>query len=112
MSKPIRPNIKGVFPLLPNGLHEVALGNGTQYTVSIVRTSNGFAIGIVGKGCYVFGNGAHSPGYICEKMKIEHHNMGDAANFSDMITSQFMTDREYGSFTPIGKYGSYFCANE
>ena len=101
----IRPKLNGVFPILPDGLHNVALGNGTQYEVCITRTERGIVFGIIGKGCYEFDRGGHDVSYVIEKMGIIPMFKGDAMSFSDLITSQFTQD-----FTPIGEYQLNLCA--
>ena len=105
MSKTIRPTIDGVFPQLPDGLHDVALGNGTQYRVMIHRTDTDIAFGILGLGCYVFSHGDQDPMYVSEKMGIRKMHEGDARNFSDFITSQFSQ-----TFTRLGNYYPTLCA--
>lgn len=105
MSNVIRPKLNGVFPILPDGLHNVALGNGTQYEVCITRTERGIVFGIIGKGCYRFGCGGHHIEHIIEKMGINPAYKGDAMNFSDLITSQFTQ-----SFEPIGDYIGHLCS--
>lgn len=105
MSNVIRPKLNGVFPILPDGLHNVALGNGTQYEVCVTRTERGIVFGIIGKGCYEFNRGGHDYGYIIDKMGIDPRYKWDAMNFSDLITSQFARE-----FTPIGNYTLDFCA--
>ena len=107
MSNVIRPKLNGVFPILPDGLHIVALGNGTQYEVCITRTERGIVFGIIGNGCYTFGFGGHHYGYIIEKMGISPMFKGDAMNFSDLITSQFTQ-----SFEPIGDYIGHICSTK
>jgi hypothetical protein len=101
----IRPKLNGVFPILPDGLHNVALGNGTQYEVCIIRTERGIVFGILGRGCYEFDRGSHDVSYVIEKMNIRRIFIGDAMNFSDLITSQFTQ-----VFTPIGGYQPNLCA--
>ena len=104
-SNVIRPNINGVFPILRDGLHNVAMGNGTQYEVCITRTERGIVFGIIGKGCYTFGFGGHHCEYIIDKMGINPHYTSCARNTTDRIPSQFTQD-----FTPIGEYQLNLCA--
>ena len=107
MSNVIRPKLNGVFPILPDGLHNVALGNGTQYEVCVTRTERGIVFGIIGKGCYEFNRGGHDYGYIIDKMGINPAYKGDVMNFSDLITSQFTQ-----SFEPIGDYIGHICSTK
>lgn len=103
----IRPKLNGVFPILPDGLHTVALGNGTQYEVAVLHTGRCIVFGIIGHGCYRFGCGGHHIEYIIEKMGISPMFKGDAMNFSDLITSQFTQ-----SFEPIGDYIGHICSTK
>lgn len=80
----IRPYTHGIFPILEDGLHTVALGNATQYEIAIMRRDRGTVIGIIGKGCYVFTHNAH-PAYVQEKLKV---GAGDADNVADFINCQ------------------------
>lgn len=107
MSNVIRPKLNGVFPILHDGLHNVALGNGTQYEVCITRTERGIVFGIIGKGCDEFNRGGHDVSYVIEKMGIIPMFKGDAMNFSDLITSQFTQN-----FEPIGDYIGNICCTK
>jgi len=93
----IRPYTHGIFPILEDGLHTVALGNGTQWEITIMRQDRGTIIGIIGKGCYLFNHNAH-PAYVQEKLKV---GAGDAANVADFINCQTgCTDRVNGWYVP------------
>jgi len=82
--KVIRPTSKGVFPILEDGIHNVALGNMTQYEIAIMRSTHLF-IGIIGKKCYTFGPFRAHPSYVQEKLGILE---ADADNIADFINSQ------------------------
>jgi hypothetical protein len=84
--KVIRPTSTGVFPVLEDGLHHVALGNMTQYEIAIIRSAPHLFIGIVGKKCYTFGPFRAHPSYVQEKLGLLE---GDANNMADFINSQY-----------------------
>lgn len=93
----IRPYTHGIFPILEDGLHTVALGNATQYEIAIMRRDRGTVIGIIGKGCYVFSHNAH-PAYVQEKLNV---GAGDADNVADFINCQTgCTERVNGRYYP------------
>lgn len=96
---PIRPNQQGVFPRVTNGVHEIALGNGTQHRILVHAAHGILAIGIMGKGCYEFGHTAH-PAYVMEKLGL-HPYEGDANHVADFINDQI--------YQPgfIGRHGAY-----
>ena len=102
-SSPIRPKQGGAFPhLLADGVHEVALGNGSQFRLAVFwPESGGLFCGVIGKGCYLF---MHSPfpGYVAEKMGILE---GDAENLADFIACQFGEAPQ-----PFGHYNPHLCA--
>jgi len=79
---PTRPNKNGIFPILPDGVHTVALGNGTQH--QIIKYQDVY--GVLGKGCYEFSHFAHA-GYVQQKLGFGSYE-GDAANFADFINDQ------------------------
>ena len=83
----IRPNKEGSFPKLKDGIHDLALGNGTQFRI-VISYPRGchLYVGIVGKGCYNFRLPAH-PGYVMDKLKLAPFK-GDAANLCDFINDQ------------------------
>lgn len=99
----IRPKQGGVFPhLLADGIHEVALGNGSQFRVAMFwPESGGFFCGVVGEGCYLFSHPPH-PTYVREKMGLLE---GDAANLADFIACQFGEAPQ-----PFGHYNPDLCA--
>ena len=84
MKTTIRPTAPGIFPYLKNGLHSVALGNGSRFDVGVMRTEGGKLISIVGHGAYVFGHFA-TTGYVASKLGLLE---GDAANIADLINCQ------------------------
>ncbi len=84
--KVIRPTSTGVFPVLEDGLHHVALGNMTQYEIAIIRSTQHLFIGIIGKKCYRFGPFRAHPSYVQEKLGLLE---GDANNMADFINSQY-----------------------
>jgi len=89
--EPVRPNAAGFFPRLMDNVYQVALGNGTQYTVSIHRNPLGsdelaptLFVGIMGHGFYQFTHYAHAV-YVREKFKI---SLSDASLFANFINDQ------------------------
>ena len=96
--KPIRPNRDGEFPKLDDGVHEVALGNMTQFTVLLLYdlATEALWVGVKGKGCYPFSNSPH-PAYVGEKLGIP--NRSDQNNLADFIGDQI-------SPNPI-RFGAY-----
>jgi hypothetical protein len=84
--KVIRPTSKGVFPVIEDGIHHVALGNMTQYEIAIMRSAPNMFIGIIGKKCYRFGPFRAHPSYVQEKLGILE---ADADNIADLINSQY-----------------------
>lgn len=99
--KPIRPISKGVFPSVKDGIHEVALGNMSQFRIAVMRSAPHLFIGIEGKGCYTFGPFIAHPAYVQEKLKIME---GDANNVADFINSQYGFNSNPGKFTYHGMY--------
>jgi len=85
--KAIRPTSKGVFPIVEDGLHQVALGNATQFEIAIMRADRGLFIGIIGKKCYTFGPFKAHPAYVQEKLGVME---ADANNIADFINSQYV----------------------
>lgn len=84
--KVIRPTSKGVFPVLEDGVHHVALGNMTQFQIAIMRSAPLMFVGIVGKKCYIFSPIPAHPSYVQEKLGLLE---GDANNVADLINSQY-----------------------
>jgi hypothetical protein len=104
--KPIRPNLAGAFPRLPSAEPvEVALGNGSQFTIAIVPNDGRVLIAVEGKGAYTFGHTAH-PSYVQEKLKVMN---GDAVNLADLINDQLF---EPGSIPRHGYYYPTLCNKE
>lgn len=97
----VRPSINGQFPRLPDGIHDVALGNMSQFELAIVRQDGRMLIGIVGKKCYTFTFGPN-PNYVGMKLGLDE---GDAENMADLIASQFG-----GEVKPYGSYTTKLCA--
>lgn len=99
----IRPKQGGAFPhLLAEGIHEVALGNGSQFRLAVFwPESGGLFCGIVGKGCYLFPHPPH-PEYVREKMGVLEV---DAENLADFIACQFGEAPQ-----PFGHYNPRLCA--
>lgn len=98
----IRPTQAGVFPVVSPGVHEVALGNGSQFRVAVYPSGliSRF-VGLPGEGCWLFHNAPH-PTYVQEKMGILE---GDAENLADFIACQFGEAPE-----PFGHYNPHLCA--
>lgn len=65
---PVRPNKAGKFPILPDGVHCVATGEGHQFRVGLMRDGDGIYVGVVGLGFYRFSHEVH-PSYASEKLK-------------------------------------------
>lgn len=85
--KVIRPTKPGVFPVLGNGVHNIALGNMTQYPIAVMRTEMGrLFIGVEGKGCYSFATPV-DPSYVEGKLRILP---GDSENIADLINCQIV----------------------
>lgn len=90
--EPVRPNAAGAFPRLADGAHSVALGNGRQYEVVIVRGRTikrqlgefPTLVAVIGKGAYWFSQFLHGS-YACEKLGIPRD---DADNLADFINDQ------------------------
>lgn len=99
--KVIRPTSKGVFPVLEDGIHHVALGNMTQYEIAVMRSKPSLFVGIVGKGCYTFGPFLAHPSYVQEKLEILE---GDANNMADFINSQYGFNATPGRIEYHGHY--------
>ncbi len=101
----IRPNSKGRFPKVGNGIHDLALGNGTRFDVVTFHQPDGpIAFGVVGKGCYLF-DSRPNPGYLAEKFN-RLLLAGDAANLADFIGDQLDDDQE-----PYGNYNRKLCSD-
>jgi hypothetical protein len=83
----IRPTAPGLFPVLPDGTHTVALGNASQFKIHLQRRAGGgeLFVGVLSFGCYAFTFPPH-PSYIAEKLRLEP---GDAENVADLIACQF-----------------------
>lgn len=109
MDKPvIRPTWTGVFPVLPDGIHQVALGNMSQFEVAVLHNPRSVMIGIVGKKCYTFTN-SHNEGYIEEKLGVSG---SDATNMADFISCQLGLLNEVGEVAiPRGHYMPHLCTN-
>lgn len=99
--KVIRPTSKGVFPIVEDGLHQVALGNATQFEIAIMRADRGLFIGIIGKKCYTFGPFKAHPAYVQEKLGIME---ADANNVADFINSQYGFSATPGQIEYHGYY--------
>ena len=85
----IRPTSKGEFPSLlteDDGVHSVALGNGTQWDVLVFQDldNDQVVIGIFMHGCYAFRRWVHAS-YVAKKLGV---GMGDAGNMADFINCQ------------------------
>lgn len=81
----IRPSSDGRFPMLPCGVHDVALGNCTKFVVVLFRDEQATYVGIVGKGCYGFDYSFCHPQYVQETLGVLSC---DANNLSDFIHAQ------------------------
>lgn len=85
--KTIRPSTKLTFPRLPDGLHSVALGNGSRFDIGKLTMPDGtILIAVVDYGAYTFGHYA-TAGYVAEKLGFRGLE-GDAANLADLINDQ------------------------
>lgn len=90
----IRPNHQGLFPRLGLGVHDVALGNGTQFRIGIVPSFAGsIMVGVIGRGCYEFTHHVHAS-YVAEKLNLMD---GDAANMADFINDNLYQQSAYVS---------------
>lgn len=102
MSDIIRPNMDHIFPVIPSPWHgEVALGNGTQWRMQLLRSSDyGIALHVVRWGLAVF-NGQVSAAKVRKYMpKIIE---GDATNLAD-----FLNDQLHGPSLRVARVGYYF----
>ena len=101
--KTIRPNADGVFEFvdLQSGFCNVALGNMTMFQIGFIRTEQGFFIGIIGKGSYIFSSFAFWA-YVAEKLKLGE---ADARNLADFINTQILVS----GFEKQGIYNSECC---
>lgn len=106
MKETIRPNIKGVFAKVSDGLHTVALGNGTQFEIGVMKVGAGILFSIVGKGCYAFDRAGHDWGYVGSKFDFKGCD-GDARNFADFVSSQFTHE-----FKAQGEYCVGLCSDD
>jgi len=98
----IRPTQAGVFPVVAPGIHEVALGNGSQLRIAVYDNQGaGIFCGVIGKGCYLFSHPPH-PSHVREKMGLME---GDAENLADFIACQFGEAPQ-----PFGHYNPHLCA--
>lgn len=98
----IRPTQAGVFPVVTPGIHQVALGNGTQVRVAVYPSGEtSLFVGLPGEGCWLFQNAPH-PTYVREKMGLME---GDAENLADFIACQFGEAPQ-----PFGHYNPQLCA--
>ncbi len=104
----IRPTWTGVFPRLPDGIYQVALGNMSQFEVAVIHNPGKVFVGIVGKKCYTFTN-SHHEGYIEEKLGVDG---SDATNMADFIACQLGLLNEQGEVAiPRGHYMPHLCDN-
>jgi len=94
----IRPTPQGRFPKLADGIHSLALGNGTQFEVLLADDKFGtIVLGVFGYGLWRFTRSA-CPSYIVERLKVCR---SDAGNLCDFLRDQFGSDmRNYGSYDP------------
>ena len=99
---PIRPTQAGVFPVVAPGIHEVALGNGSQFRVAVYPSEeHGLFVGLPGEGCWLFHHAPH-PTYTQNRMGLLE---GDAENLADFIACQFGE-----APVPFGHYNPHLCA--
>lgn len=107
MRQTIRPDNKGIFPRVKQGVvHNVCLGNMTMFGVVVIR-DDGFGntfVALEGQGSYAFG-GPPDTGYTKEKLKLKYDS--DAANMSDFISDQ-MTEKP-GQNERQGEYQETLC---
>lgn len=114
----ITPFAVGRFPVLPDGVYSVALGNGTRFTIAILRAKgplcdshpacvlgkvhvpSGIFVAVECWGAYHFSYG-YDPGYVASKLGLREY-MGDAANIADFLDCQLGVVRN----KPFGTYHS------
>ncbi len=93
-----RPDMGGNFPRLENGVHDVALGNGTLLEMLVFKSRGVLNLGVFGHGCYKFSSFV-SAGFASEKL-FSGGGLADAAHVADFINCQLQVfDGE-----PQGKY--------
>lgn len=95
----IRPDSTGRFPKVTLPFYgPVALGNGTQWTFSVVPGGNGIVVSIEGRGSYSFGHFVHWT-YASEKLGLMQ---GDAENVADFVNDQLGVEEDVrmGAYTP------------
>ena len=85
---PHRPNRHGRFLWLPSPIVcELALGNGSQYFVHLIRKDGVLFLAIEGCGAWHFDASSHFS-YVMEKLRLCE---GDAQNMADFIADQLET---------------------
>jgi hypothetical protein len=97
----IRPTKEGKWPILGNGAPfrgQVALGNMTQYKMTLWHCEDGLVIAIDERGAYSFNSYSHWA-YVQDKLGLKYE--GDARNIADLINDQFreLCDRQ-GEYNP------------
>jgi len=84
----LRPNLTAGIPrfaTLPDGVYDLALGNGSAYEVGLLRSDRGLYVGVGGYGFYPFDMPVDWT-YVAEKLRLGE---GDARNVADFIADQF-----------------------
>jgi len=111
IDKEIRPNNKGEFPILPNGLYRVSLGNATGMQILVSRNDGKLTIGVIGKGAWSFNIKERidkdAYGYVQEKLGLGRYD-GDAMHLVDFINSQNFL---YSPDNVAGNYSSPHLSN-
>jgi hypothetical protein len=98
--KAVQPNISLQFPRVKDGVYDVALGNSNGFRVSVMRHECGLAVGIIGRGAYMFAAPPH-PSYVAEKLRVDY---ADAENLADFIADQLDIPRDNARRNRFGQY--------
>lgn len=111
IDKEIRPNNKGEFPILPNGLYRVSLGNATSMQILVSRNDGKLTIGVIGKGAWSFNIKERidkdAYGYVQEKLGLGRYD-GDAMHLVDFINCQ---NYQYSPDNVAGNYSSSYLSD-
>jgi hypothetical protein len=89
----LRPNLTAGIPrftTLPDGVYDLALGNGSAYEVGVLRSPRGLYVGVGGYGFYGFDMPVDWT-YVAEKLRLRE---GDARNVADFIADQLCPSAE------------------
>lgn len=81
----IKPDFEGRWPKIAlNGIYELNLGNGTQFSVFLMWPGVFYCLGIEGVGAFHFSTSVHWE-YAAEKLNLGE---ADARNIADFINAQ------------------------